>query len=55
MTDKTLQARVEDELEWEPSVDSSNIGVAVDAGVVRLSGPFAPTRRKSPPRRRPSA
>lgn len=38
MTDKALQALVEDELEWEPSVDSSNIGVAVDAGVVRLSG-----------------
>ena len=38
MTDKTLQARVEDELDWEPSIDSSNIGVAVHAGVVRLSG-----------------
>lgn len=38
MTDKTLQTLVEDELRWEPSVDSANIGVAVDAGVVRLSG-----------------
>ena len=38
MTDKTLQALVEEELDWEPSVDSSNIGVSVNAGVVRLSG-----------------
>lgn len=38
MTDKILKELVEDELEWEPSVDSSGIGVAVDAGVVRLTG-----------------
>lgn len=38
MTDKILQTLVEDELDWEPSVDRSTIGVAVDAGVVTLSG-----------------
>lgn len=38
MSDETLKTLIEDELRWEPSVDSANIGVAVDAGVVRLSG-----------------
>jgi osmotically-inducible protein OsmY len=38
ITDKQLQHDVLNELEWEPSVTSSNIGVAAKAGVVTLTG-----------------
>ncbi len=38
MTDKALRQFVMDELDWQPSVDSANIGVAVDHGVVTLTG-----------------
>jgi len=38
MNDKTLRQRVIDELEFEPSVHAAGIGVAVDGGVVTLSG-----------------
>ena len=38
MDDKQLRQNVLDELEFEPSVDAANIGVAVDDGVVTLSG-----------------
>ncbi|UKK85554.1 BON domain-containing protein [Sphingopyxis sp. BSN-002] len=37
-TDDQLQRDVMDELEWEPSIDHADIGVAVTAGVVTLSG-----------------
>jgi len=37
-TDNQLQHDVMDELEWEPSVDPADIGVAVNDGVVTLSG-----------------
>ncbi len=37
-TNKALQSDVEAELEWEPSVDSSAIGVSADDDVVTLSG-----------------
>jgi osmotically-inducible protein OsmY len=37
-TDGQLQSDVMAELEWEPSVDHANIGVAVNDGVVTLSG-----------------
>ena len=37
-TDSELQHDVTAELEWEASVDHAHIGVAVDAGVVTLSG-----------------
>lgn len=37
-TDSQLQADVMAELEWEPSVDHANIGVAAKDGVVTLSG-----------------
>ncbi len=37
-TDRQIQAAVEAELEWTPNVDSAHIGVAVDEGVVSLSG-----------------
>ena len=36
--DKELQRDVVAELEWEPSVDCADIGVAVLDGVVMLSG-----------------
>jgi len=38
MTDKSLKTLVENELQWEPSLDDSRIGVAVSRGVVTLSG-----------------
>ena len=38
MNDLTLKDLVEEELEWEPSLDASNIGVGVKDGVVRLMG-----------------
>ena len=38
MDDKTLRQNVIDELEFEPAVDSVHIGVAVESGVVSLSG-----------------
>ena len=38
MTDKELKQHVQDALEWEPSVNASDIGVAVDDGVVTLRG-----------------
>jgi len=38
MDDKTLRQQVIDELDFEPSVDSANIGVAADNGVVVLTG-----------------
>lgn len=39
MTDKQIQKAVMDELEWDPEVvDSAEIGVAVEDGIVTLSG-----------------
>jgi osmotically-inducible protein OsmY len=38
MSDKTLKHAVEEELDWEPSIDSGHIGVTVEDGVVTLSG-----------------
>ncbi len=38
MSDKTLRQDVLDELEFEPSLDATNIGVTVDSGVVTLTG-----------------
>jgi osmotically-inducible protein OsmY len=40
-TDKRIQRDVQDELEWEPSIDEARIGVSVDNGVVALSGEVA--------------
>jgi len=37
-TDTQLKKDVSDELEWEPSINATNIGVAVHNGVVTLSG-----------------
>ena len=38
MSDKQLRQDVLDELEFEPSVDATNIGVTVDKGIVTLTG-----------------
>ncbi len=38
MNDKLLRQNVLDELEFEPSIEATNIGVAVEKGVVTLSG-----------------
>jgi osmotically-inducible protein OsmY len=38
MNDKELRKNVLDELEFEPSIDASNIGVAAENGVVTLTG-----------------
>ncbi len=38
MKDMDLKKTILDELEWEPSVEAAHIGVAVDDGVVTLSG-----------------
>ena len=37
-TNDELRQDVEDELEWEPSVDQRQIGVAVKGGIVTLTG-----------------
>ena len=37
-TDKQLQQDVEEELRWDPKVNSAKIGVTVDQGAVTLSG-----------------
>ena len=38
MTDKVLRLGIIDELDFEPSIDAANIGVAVDQGVATLTG-----------------
>ena len=38
MTDKDIQENVMRELEWDPEVNSSEVGVAVEDGIVTLSG-----------------
>lgn len=38
MDNKQLHQNILDQLEFEPSVDAANIGIAVDSGVVILSG-----------------
>jgi osmotically-inducible protein OsmY len=38
MNDASLKELVEEELEWEPSVDATDIGVGVEDGVVTLMG-----------------
>lgn len=37
-SDKQLKTDIEAELEWEPSINSANVGVAVKDGVVTLTG-----------------
>lgn len=38
MTDRDLQRHVQNALEWEPSLDATDIGVSVENGVVTLRG-----------------
>jgi len=38
MDDRTLQKQVLEELDWEPSIDASEVGVTVHDGVVTLTG-----------------
>ena len=38
MTDNELKQHVQSALDWEPSLDASDIGVSVDQGVVTLRG-----------------
>lgn len=38
ITDRQLRTNVQDELEWDPSVDARSIGVAVENGIVTLNG-----------------
>ncbi|CAB3799026.1 hypothetical protein LMG28688_04870 [Paraburkholderia caffeinitolerans] len=45
-TDLQLKHDVEAELEWEPAVAASNIGVEVKDGVVTLAGHLASLREK---------
>lgn len=37
-TDIEIKRRVDEELRWEPRVDAANIGIAVEDGVVTLTG-----------------
>jgi osmotically-inducible protein OsmY len=41
MTDNDLKQHVQSALDWEPSLDASDIGVSVDEGVVTLRGNVA--------------
>jgi osmotically-inducible protein OsmY len=47
MTDRRLQQQVLDELDFDPSIDAANIGVAVDDGVVTLTGHVSSYAEKS--------
>ena len=38
MNEKELRQNVVDELDFEPSIDSANIGIAAEHGVVTLTG-----------------
>ena len=38
MNDKILRQNIIDELEFEPSIEAANIGVAAENGVVTLTG-----------------
>jgi osmotically-inducible protein OsmY len=46
MSDLSLKKAVEEELEWEPSIDAEHIGVSVDEGIVTLSGYVGNYRQK---------
>jgi osmotically-inducible protein OsmY len=47
MTDRQLQENVQAALDWEPSVDTADIGVTVDKGVVTLRGDVKTYAEKS--------
>jgi osmotically-inducible protein OsmY len=45
-TDSKIKSDVQNELQWEPSIDETKIGVGVDNGVVTLSGEVASYSQK---------
>jgi osmotically-inducible protein OsmY len=47
MTDRQLQEDVQQALDWEPSVDTADIGVTVEKGVVTLRGDVKTYTEKS--------
>jgi osmotically-inducible protein OsmY len=47
MSDKTLQLKVLEALDWEPSVEAEHISVTVDDGIVTLKGHVASYYAKS--------
>lgn len=47
MDDKVVKRLVEDELQFQPSVDAAHIGVSVDEGIVHLSGRVSSFAQKS--------
>ncbi|WP_043352644.1 BON domain-containing protein, partial [Methylobacterium sp. B1] len=53
MGDKLIRQNVIDELDFDPSIDAAHIGVAVENGIVTLTGHVASYRSASPPKRRP--
>ena len=54
-TDSELKKDVLAELLWDPLVPEAKIGVAVNEGVVTLSGHLDTYAEKSPPNARPNA
>jgi osmotically-inducible protein OsmY len=51
MTDKDLKQHVQNALDWEPSLDASDVGVSVDEAVVTLRGNVASNAEKVAPER----
>jgi osmotically-inducible protein OsmY len=47
MSDNSLQQDIIDELDFEPSIDAAHVGVAVDNGVVTLTGHVTTYAQKS--------
>lgn len=54
MRDTELQRLVLEELDWDPKVDASEVGVTVEEGIVTLSGDVGVTPRGTRASRRPS-
>ena len=55
MDDKLVREDVLDELEFDPSINATNIGVAVDEGVVTLTGHVSSSPKKPLRSARPAA
>ena len=55
MNNNILRQDIIDELEFQPSIDAANIGVAVDNGVVTLTGHVSTYGRRQPRKRRYAA
>src|SRR5688572_17027093 len=47
MTDRELKQHVQNALDWEPSIDASDIGISVEADVVTLRGNVSSYAEKS--------